>query len=293
MLNWAITNLKRAFRVGVAIAACLGSAGVAGAAQSMVADITFPQTGVTLSDAHGFLTYWQAHGGLAQFGYPLSAERSRSAPPTGDSISPSGSSATVSNITPRTATRSISVLLGLAGARPDAGRESGGRFPPVSDPHSPECLYFSRDGHTLCHTFRAYWEQHGGLALYGYPLSEEFRRKAPPTARPTPCNISSATASSTTPRTRAPPMRCCWACWACSSAASRCRHVPQADTATPLQVPDAVQGRRQVEDAAHPDRPGGHEDKPLRHKCPALRMMAVAPNGDLFVSATRARHRCS
>ena len=28
-------------------------------------DITFPQTGFTLSDAHGFLSYWQAHGGLA------------------------------------------------------------------------------------------------------------------------------------------------------------------------------------------------------------------------------------
>ena len=34
-------------------------------------DIHFPQTGVTLSDAHGFLTYWQSHGGLAQFGYPI------------------------------------------------------------------------------------------------------------------------------------------------------------------------------------------------------------------------------
>ena len=37
-------------------------------------DITFPQTGFTLSDAHGFLGYWQAHGGLAQFGYPISPE---------------------------------------------------------------------------------------------------------------------------------------------------------------------------------------------------------------------------
>jgi hypothetical protein len=26
----------------------------------------------------------------------------------------------------------------------------------------------------LCAGFRAYWEQHGGLAIFGYPISEEF-----------------------------------------------------------------------------------------------------------------------
>ena len=35
-------------------------------------EIYFPETGQTLSDEHGFLTYWRTYGGLAQFGYPLS-----------------------------------------------------------------------------------------------------------------------------------------------------------------------------------------------------------------------------
>uniref|UniRef100_A0A7C3APJ9 Uncharacterized protein n=1 Tax=Thermorudis sp. TaxID=1969470 RepID=A0A7C3APJ9_9BACT len=26
----------------------------------------------------------------------------------------------------------------------------------------------------MCHGFRAYWEQFGGLALFGYPLTDEF-----------------------------------------------------------------------------------------------------------------------
>src|SRR4051812_24390164 len=52
-------------------------------AQRPPGDITFPQTGYTLSDAHGFLSYWQAHGGLAQFGYPLSAESAEISPTDG------------------------------------------------------------------------------------------------------------------------------------------------------------------------------------------------------------------
>jgi len=35
-------------------------------------------------------------------------------------------------------------------------------------------LYFKETGHNLAGTFRAYWERTGGLALYGFPLSEEF-----------------------------------------------------------------------------------------------------------------------
>jgi hypothetical protein len=33
-------------------------------------EIFFPETGQTLSDEHGFLSYWRAYGELAQFGYP-------------------------------------------------------------------------------------------------------------------------------------------------------------------------------------------------------------------------------
>jgi len=38
----------------------------------------------------------------------------------------------------------------------------------------PDCTYFPETGRSLCAGFRAYWEQFGGLAVYGYPISGEF-----------------------------------------------------------------------------------------------------------------------
>jgi hypothetical protein len=42
--------------------------------------------------------------------------------------------------------------------------------PPPSDGAS----YFAETGHTLNGTFKAYWQRHGGLAIFGYPTSEPF-----------------------------------------------------------------------------------------------------------------------
>src|SRR5512133_2585766 len=85
MLRRAGNRLRPLLLMGLALVACLGSGGAAqaGLARSGVADIAFPQTGVTLSDSHGFLSYWQSHGGLAQFGYPLSAEAVEVSPTDG------------------------------------------------------------------------------------------------------------------------------------------------------------------------------------------------------------------
>jgi hypothetical protein len=34
-------------------------------------------------------------------------------------------------------------------------------------------------GHNLCGGFRDYWNKFGGLAVYGYPISEEFAERNP------------------------------------------------------------------------------------------------------------------
>ena len=39
--------------------------------------------------------------------------------------------------------------------------------------------YFPQTGHTLNNGFATYWETHGGLAEFGYPLSEEFQETNP------------------------------------------------------------------------------------------------------------------
>jgi|GEM_PF-6421811 len=48
--------------------------GAAGQVEDTVRAYRFLETGKTLGDSYGFRTYWQRHGGLAQFGLPLSGE---------------------------------------------------------------------------------------------------------------------------------------------------------------------------------------------------------------------------
>lgn len=38
-----------------------------------------------------------------------------------------------------------------------------------------EKRYFPETGHWLAHGFKAFWEAHGGLPIFGYPISEEYR----------------------------------------------------------------------------------------------------------------------
>ncbi len=47
---------------------------------------------------------------------------------------------------------------------------------PRPDPgtSSDEWVYFPETGHYLAHGFLAFWKRHGGLEIFGYPLTEEF-----------------------------------------------------------------------------------------------------------------------
>lgn len=59
-------------------------------------------------------------------------------------------------------------------ARPSAVQP----VPPPADA-GPTRRYFAESGHTLSGGFLAYWESHGGLAIFGLPLTEEFREINP------------------------------------------------------------------------------------------------------------------
>jgi len=41
-------------------------------------------------------------------------------------------------------------------------------------PNTPDRYFFPEVGHTLSGTFKKYWDKNGGLAVFGYPISEEF-----------------------------------------------------------------------------------------------------------------------
>ncbi len=62
---------------------------------------------------------------------------------------------------------------GLLGSEATTGRLE---FPPVDPvPPTPIARYFSETGHSLKNQFLAYWQSHGGLLIFGYPISEPFQ----------------------------------------------------------------------------------------------------------------------
>lgn len=68
------------------------------------------------------------------------------------------------------------VQLSRAGAILSSGRD----FPPLaSSSVNADTRYFPETRHSLAYGFRAYWEQHGGLAVFGLPISEEFMERNP------------------------------------------------------------------------------------------------------------------
>lgn len=128
-----------------------------------------------------FSVYWERNGGLPVFGYPITEqlveggyrvqyfERQRMEHHP-------------ENAAP------YNVLLGLLGVQRanQLGLTGTAPFQPKAASTNPSCEYFAATGHNLCYGFRLYWHNHGldfgdagysyreSLALFGYPISEEF-----------------------------------------------------------------------------------------------------------------------
>ena len=68
------------------------------------------------------------------------------------------------------------VELGLLGVEltQKQGLTGSAPFQPAGAGSSPNCTYYQQTSHWLCSGFREYWTGHGGLAIFGYPISEEF-----------------------------------------------------------------------------------------------------------------------
>lgn len=67
-------------------------------------------------------------------------------------------------------------LLGVGGIGYMAG--SNHLLAPSHAAADDSCQTFSQTGHTVCGDFLAYWQNHGGLAQQGYPISEPFDEKS-------------------------------------------------------------------------------------------------------------------
>lgn len=126
--------------------------------------VFFQDTGQTLCDR--FLNYWNAHGGLAINGYPLTAARMETLE-DGKQYQMQWFERVRMEYHPEVADPQYQVLLGQFGrkihpADPAVAAKPGQRF-------------FPETGHNLGGDFLTYWSVQGGLAQFGYPLSEEVQ----------------------------------------------------------------------------------------------------------------------
>ena len=137
------------------------------------AGVYFPQTQHNMSPL--FSQYWTEYSGLAQFGYPKT-EAFRELNPADNHIYVVQYFERARMEYHPEAPQEYRVLLGLLGNQLTAARKAAGEgaFNRFQDMHYPGGTYFPQTGHNLRNDFKKYWEARGGLAIYGYPTSEEF-----------------------------------------------------------------------------------------------------------------------
>jgi hypothetical protein len=121
----------------------------------------FPQTGKCLQGR--FLDYWLAHGGLAINGYPITNEQTEKLEDGKDYLVQWFERVRM-EYHPESANPQYQVLLG------QFGRILHPADPPVAA--QPGQRFFMETGHNVPADFAAYWDANGGLAQFGYPLSE-------------------------------------------------------------------------------------------------------------------------
>jgi hypothetical protein len=140
----------------------------------------FPETGHNLCGA--FARHWAERGGLAIFGYPISEEFRQVSRQDGRIYTVQYFERNRFEYHPENAGTPFEVLLGLLGNDLTAARRGEPSFAPVAAP-PPGADLFPETGHSLGGAFRDYWQRNGGLATFGYPISEEFAEYNPADGR--------------------------------------------------------------------------------------------------------------
>lgn len=132
---------------------------------------TFPQTGHSICRA--MESYWRQYGGVAQFGYPISAPVSEKNTFDGKSYVVQYFERARFELHPEMRGTPYEVQLGLLGRQ----------FHPVDPPATPNktagYYYFTETGHNVSPLFSKYWQEHGGLFVNGFPISEPIQEQMP------------------------------------------------------------------------------------------------------------------
>lgn len=127
--------------------------------------VYFPETGHTLS--YGFLRFWHSNGDLAIFGYPISEEMLEN----GLTVQYFERARFEYHAELPAPNNVLLTLLGSETAKKVDAQMMHGMTLDKND--VPGRVYFPETGHTLAFGFKTYWENNGGLTIFGYPISEE------------------------------------------------------------------------------------------------------------------------
>jgi Zn-dependent protease len=126
----------------------------------------FSQTGYFVSQP--FLSYWQDNGGLALFGLPISDLLQERDEVTGETYTAQYFERARFEMHPSLGNQVILGRLGALVVQPEEAAQP-----------RPGAQFFAETGHNLSDSFLQYWNDHGGLAVFGYPITEPRVEKNP------------------------------------------------------------------------------------------------------------------
>jgi hypothetical protein len=139
--------------------AITGALILAGAGLAQGGGRYYPETGHTLDAL--FVDYFDSHGGLEILGYPI----------TDSFIDPF--SGLLIQYLQKTRIELVRDGDGTKVRLPVLGEMLGGWENPLASTGSdPGCLYYKESSHNVCHAFLEYYAEHGGPAIFGFPISE-------------------------------------------------------------------------------------------------------------------------
>jgi hypothetical protein len=129
----------------------------------------FLETGHTLGGE--FRAFWDRMGGVQKLGYPISEEVSEPNPVDGQVRKVQYFERAVLESHPEFVGTPNAVMLADVGRWVTRGRAFSNVAP---FQNKPDRVYFPQSGHSLKEAFLQYWQREGGVALFGYPISEEL-----------------------------------------------------------------------------------------------------------------------
>ena len=122
---------------------------------------------------------------MAKLGYPISEELTEKNPLDGQSRTVQYFERAVLELHEDAGTAGT-VMLASVGRWVTQGRD----FQPIGPfSNTADKWYFAETGHMVKEAFLRYWQQQGGLAMFGYPISEELPEINPGGRKSVYCTI--------------------------------------------------------------------------------------------------------